>query len=501
VGPIALGLRLYAEHGDQRMLGIVTKTLDEMARGAIHDQVGGGFHAATVDRAWQIPRLEKPTHVNAQLLMAYLGAYQATRRTRYYDAAEGILAYAARVLSDRARGGFFAQQDAAAQAGDGHAYYTWDRSEVEAALPRPEAEVIVRLFGVTPGGNMPSFPGRTLPHVATGPEALAQDLSRPLSTVQAQIASGRGHLLETRNRRPAPPVDPTLVADRNAMMIVAYFEAFKVLRREDLKTFAVKSLGRALSGLRAEDGSLLHARPEAGAPVPAALADYVWLSKALSQGFQVTGDSRYLASARDLMDRALEALWDPVEGGFFDVPPEPGRPAPSKTYLDRDVPASNAIAALVLDELAELTNVELYRRKAGLLLKAFGGSVTGQDQSAATYGLALDLHLHPPPHAVVIGPLANPRTRALWQAALGAFRPGAIVAAYDPSVNPDDLPPAVSAVMRNTKVRATPQAYVCVTTFCSLPVSDPAVTAKLLATFGREARMPDGRGVTGETRL
>src|SRR5206468_10915544 len=54
-GPITLGLRLYAEHGDRRMLGIVTKALDEMARGAIHDHLGGGFHRYAVDRAWQVP--------------------------------------------------------------------------------------------------------------------------------------------------------------------------------------------------------------------------------------------------------------------------------------------------------------------------------------------------------------------------------------------------------------------------------------------------------------
>ena len=57
-GPITLGLRLYAEHGDRRMLGIVTKTLDEMARGAIHDHVGGGFHRYAVDRAWQVPNFD-----------------------------------------------------------------------------------------------------------------------------------------------------------------------------------------------------------------------------------------------------------------------------------------------------------------------------------------------------------------------------------------------------------------------------------------------------------
>ena len=492
-GPIALGLRLYAEYADQRMLGVVTKTLDEIARGGIHDHLGGGFHRSAVDRAWEIPHFEKPAHVNAQLLASYLHAYQATGRPRYREVAEGIIAYTNRVLSDQARGGFFAHQDTGS--GDDAGYYTWDPSEIAAALPREEAEVIIPWYGITPPGNMPGARGRTVLRIVTTEETLARELSRPLSTVKAQIASGRARLLEARNRRRAPPVDRTLFADRNGMMISAYLEAYRVLRRDDLRAFAVKSLDRVLSELRAADGSLWHASAGDPSRSPAFLADHVWVSEALMQGFQTTGDLRYLTAAREVMDRALRTLWDPVGGGFFDVPPDAAssasKPASAETVADHGVPAPNAMAALVLDQLAELSNVEVYRQKADQLLRAFAGSVTGQGQLAASYALALDLHLRPAPHAVIIGPLSDPRTRALWQAALGAFRPGAVVAAYDPStVKPADLPPPVSAAARNTRAAGVPQAYVCMATSCSFPTSDPVAAARLVATFERQGARP-----------
>lgn len=105
--------------------------------------------------------------------------------------------------------------------------------------------------------------------------------------------------------------------------------------------------------------------------------------------------------------------------------------------------------------------------------------------------MAHELHLHPAPHAVIIGPLSDPRTRALWQAALGAFRPGAVVAAYDPSaVKPADLPPPVSAAMRSTRTIGAPQAYVCVPASSSFPTSDLAVAARLVATFERQGARP-----------
>jgi len=498
LGPIALALRLYAEYGDQQMLGVVTKTLDEIARGGIHDHVGGGFHRDAADRAWQVPHFEKPAYVNAQLLTSYLRAYQATGQARYREVAEGIIAYTNRVLSDQARGGFFAQQDADMRSGDGGGYYGWDPSEIAAALPREEAEVIIPYYGITPLGNIPGARGRAVLRIVATEETLARELSRPLATVKAQIASGTAHLLEARTRRPAPLVDRTLFADRNGMMISAYFEAYKVLRRDDVRAFAVKGLERVLSDLRAADGSLWQASGGAHPPGPASLADHAWVSEALIQGFQTTGDPRYLPTARALMDGALRSLWDPVSGGFFDSPPDAtssvSEPS-AKTSADGRVPAPNAVAALVLDQLAELSNVEVYRQKADQLLRALADSAIGQGQLAASYALALDLHLRPAPHAVIIGPLSDPRTRALWQAALGAFRPGAVVAAYDPAaVKPADLPPPVAAAMRNTRTLGVPQAYVCAPASCSFPTSDPAVAAKLVATFERQGARPGQRG-------
>lgn len=84
-GPIALAFRLYAEQGDAEMLRIATKTLDAMADGGIRDHVGGGFHRYATDPAWRIPHFEKPDYVNAQLLAAYLHAYQATGQVRYRE--------------------------------------------------------------------------------------------------------------------------------------------------------------------------------------------------------------------------------------------------------------------------------------------------------------------------------------------------------------------------------------------------------------------------------
>src|SRR5207245_4400540 len=52
------------------------QTLEAMARGGIHDQLGGGFSRYSVDRAWTVPHFEKMLYDNALLARAYLHGWQ-----------------------------------------------------------------------------------------------------------------------------------------------------------------------------------------------------------------------------------------------------------------------------------------------------------------------------------------------------------------------------------------------------------------------------------------
>ena len=46
-------------------------TLEAMARGGIHDQLGGGFARYSVDADWVVPHFEKMLYDNALLLRVY----------------------------------------------------------------------------------------------------------------------------------------------------------------------------------------------------------------------------------------------------------------------------------------------------------------------------------------------------------------------------------------------------------------------------------------------
>ena len=92
-------LRHYRRTGDEQSLTMATRTLEQMAAGGIHDQVGGGFHRYATDRAWLVPHFEKMLYDNALLASAFLEAHQVTGREDFAQVVRDILAYVERDMT------------------------------------------------------------------------------------------------------------------------------------------------------------------------------------------------------------------------------------------------------------------------------------------------------------------------------------------------------------------------------------------------------------------
>src|SRR5579862_5743643 len=86
-------LRYHAETGNEDALEMVLLTLREMAKGGMHDHLGGGFHRYSVDERWFVPHFEKMLYDQAQLAISYLEAFQITRDEQYAASARDIFSY------------------------------------------------------------------------------------------------------------------------------------------------------------------------------------------------------------------------------------------------------------------------------------------------------------------------------------------------------------------------------------------------------------------------
>ena len=119
---------------------MVAATLREMAKGGMHDQLGGGFHRYSVDERWFVPHFEKMLYDQAQLAVSYLEAFQITGDAAYAATARGILDYVLRDMRDPG-GAFYSAEDADSVIDPAHpeekgegAFYIWTQSEIAAVV-------------------------------------------------------------------------------------------------------------------------------------------------------------------------------------------------------------------------------------------------------------------------------------------------------------------------------------------------------------------------------
>ena len=214
-------LRYFHRTGNREALDMVLITLREMARGGMHDQLGGGFHRYSVDERWFVPHFEKMLYDQAQLAISYLEAFQISGEMEYAETARRTLDYVLRDLLD-SEGGFYSAEDADSAIDAAHpnekgegAFYIWSQAEIEALVEQPAAEWFCYRYGVAKDGNVQNdphgeFTGRNILYRARTVEETAshfgpgrgrgseQEFSRPGEFSWKRAASGPGRTWTTR---------------------------------------------------------------------------------------------------------------------------------------------------------------------------------------------------------------------------------------------------------------------------------------------------------------
>src|ERR1035438_5709752 len=123
-------------------------TLEKMARGGVYDHLAGGFHRYSVDESWVVPHFEKMLYDNTELLRNYVHGFQSYVRQDFLETAQEIVSWLDATMPDRARGGFYASQDADINLDDDGDYFTWTLDEARAALRPGELEFAARYWDI-----------------------------------------------------------------------------------------------------------------------------------------------------------------------------------------------------------------------------------------------------------------------------------------------------------------------------------------------------------------
>jgi uncharacterized protein len=416
---------LLRREGDAA-LGMVAKTLDEMAAGGMYDLLGGGFHRYSVDDRWLVPHFEKMLYDNALLAAAYLHGWLVTGTGRYREIAGETIEYMLRELL-LPEGGFASAQDADTDGVEGLTF-TWTEEE-----------------GV--------------------PAELLQPFEHGRSIIRGELDEAtRARLFAIREQRPKPLRDDKAIASWNGLALAALAEAGRRLGRQDWIEAAGRLGDFLLGPLTGEGGRLRRSFRDGRTSGDGYLDDYANVAHGLIELHVATGELRWLREANRLARLAVELFADEERGGFFLSPADGERlVARTKELDDHPLPSGNSMLAHVLLRLARIYGDDELERRGVSVLRLLRPALE-RAPSAFGWGLvALDLHLSPPRELAIVGPVDSEVARA----ALEPWQPRAVVA-----VGPaEDVPLLAGKAL----VGGDPAVYVCERFACQAPVTDPAL--------------------------
>ena len=229
-----------------------------MRLGGIFDQVGFGFHRYSTDAQWLVPHFEKMLYDQALLTLAYVEAYQVSGAAKFKLTAKETFDYVLRDLA-AVEGGFISAEDADSEGEEGK-FYLWTQKEIEEALPKQDAELAIKIFGVKPEGNYYEAPegrnGKNILHFPAPIDQLTAELNMPIDEFIGRLGKIRNILFQVREKRVHPAKDDKILADWNGLMIGALARASQAFGEQKFLESGCKAADFILTEMKTPDGGL-----------------------------------------------------------------------------------------------------------------------------------------------------------------------------------------------------------------------------------------------------
>jgi uncharacterized protein YyaL (SSP411 family) len=463
--PVRLLLRHHRRTGDAESLHMATLTLERMAAGGIHDQVGGGFHRYSTDAEWLVPHFEKMLYDNALLAVAYAEAWQVTGRRDFARVVRQTLDYLLRDMTSPEGGGLCSATDADSEGEEGR-FFVWEARELRDALGL-EAERFLRFHGVTEEGN---FEGRSILWVPA-----------PDEDTWEWLAPAREKLRELREHRVHPLRDEKILAGWNGLAISALAFGGRVLGEPRYVAAAARAAEFVLSQM-VKDGRLQRTWLEGVAGVPAYLEDHAFLAQGLLDLFEATFDVRWLTAAVELSEKLERLFGDPEGGAWFETATDHEvlltREKPTR---DGAEPSGASVAALNALRLDAFTGDHRWRRIAEEALRYYRRTLEEQPAALAEMLVALDCATDVMREVVLIWPEGGPAPEGFLDVLRRTFLPNRALIGAAERNGAAQVGAVATIAAGKSAVGGQPTAYVCEKGACRLPAIAPDKLAAQLA--------------------
>lgn len=439
---------------DQSVFTAVCHTLEEMGRGGIYDQIGGGFARYSVDDKWHVPHFEKMLYDNAQLISLYIEAYQCTRFNSFKQIATETIDWTFNEMTS-ADGLFYSALDADSEGVEGK-FYVWDKAAFNAVLG-DDAELLGAYYNVTEEGNWEEEQTNILRKTISDDD-LIQQFGIDAETLYNKVEAAKAKLLTERNKRVRPGLDDKCLTAWNGLMIKALADTATVVNHKPYYEKASAAARFILTNLRSEKGGLYRNYKNGKASITGFLDDYAFFIEALIALYEYDFDEKWLDEAKILADYVIANFTDTDSPMFFYTSAE-GEDliARKQEVMDNVIPASNSAMAQNLKKLGLLFDLEHYTEKAAEMLASVEPKIKTYGSAYSNWAIQLLNEVYGINEIAITG--SEPE--AVKLALSGHYIPNKIALGGTKS----SLPLLKGKQSNETKV------YICRNKVCQLPVN------------------------------
>lgn len=474
-------LRYYRRTKNTSALEMVEKTLTEMRKGGIYDQVGFGFARYSTDKYWLVPHFEKMLYDNALILMALSETYQITKNDQYKSTSEEIVEYILRDMT-HPEGGFYSAEDADSEGEEGK-FYLWTEVEIRQLLPADEADFIIKVFNIESSGNWYDEAkglrnGNNILHLKKSYDELANDFGLSKKDFINKLNSIRDKMFQWREKRIHPHKDDKILTDWNSLMISALVKASTVFNKRDYLDAALNA-DRFIKKYLYKDERLLHRFREGEAAIEANLDDYAFFIQAQLDLFESTSDSEFLKTALSLNEILTNKFWDNDSGGYYFTSSDAEKLIfRQKEIYDGAIPSGNSVQLLNLIRLFEITGNNFFSEAAHKLVRAFSAEINRMPSVFAQFLCGLDF-LFGPSVQLVITAKDKKQTDEITENLAQIYFPSKAMIILN-EINKQELIELLPH-LKDYKIDETPLIYLCRNFICEKPVSDPQEILSIIA--------------------
>lgn len=365
---------------DTAVLNQITMTLDQMMRGGIYDQIGGGFSRYTTDEKWKVPHFEKTLYNNGQLLTVYSNAFKMTKNKSYQHTIEQTIEWLKREMMSKDNS-FYSALDADSDGEEGK-FYVWSKNELKDILGS-DFDWVREYYNVNYQGLWEEDK-----YILLRTESDANFASKMKWTskdLHANVKRVNDILLEKRSERIRPGTDDKSITSWNSMTISGLVSAYEALGNEEYLTLAKNNMKWILKDQLKKDGSLFHTAKDGKSSIDGFLDDYAFTIKALVDLYEVTFDESYLTQAEHLL-RYTNTHFNIEKRPFYYYSNGNESLAVRPIELnDRVIPSSNSVMVENLIKLGTLFENSEYLSQANSMMRQMKENITLKSYSYANW--------------------------------------------------------------------------------------------------------------------